>query len=517
MTNTVAHNEILIHQQRHNNSISRTVRSFYLAMVGALVIGTSSSTNAHSYLLQESNDPAVHNAKGLELFNSGKYEDAVKSYKAAIKLKKDYAEAHCNLGDVYFILKQFRQAVEAYKQAVKYQPNFPTAYNNLGTAHFKLREHKKAIEAFKTGIRLDPKMSSLYFNLGATYVERGNEKAALEQYKILKNIDAQQAQNLYLIITKPMAAVFDSTSSVRLNVIALDAQGNLVENLDSDDFQVIEHSIAQTSPSTNRNDFRIIDDNKPQSITTFSKEAYPLVYGLVVDTSGSMRTALQMVIDLSKTFIDDNRPEDETLLIRFIDSDSIEIIMDFTSDKGSLIEGLDTLYIEGGPSAVIDAVYLAAQRVAQYRPEHSPYLRRAMILITDGDERASYYTLNTLVDILRSIDIQIFTICLGKDESAGSQLNNTLTKGAVPLLTTLANETGGLAFFPKSVNELGSIAKQITAMSRTQYLIGYKPTNPAEPSTYRSLTVKIVDKPGRGKIGSVVRAGYSVPKAKPTP
>lgn len=516
MINPVAHNESL-KQQRHNNSFSRTLRSVYIGLVCALLLGTSPSTNARSVALQESTDAAVYNAKGLELFKSGRYEEAVNSYKEAIKLKKDYAEAHYNLGDVYFKLNQFKQAIDAYKLAVKYQPNFPTAYNNLGTAHFKLREHKKAIEAFKTGIRLDPKVSSLYFNLGATYVDRGNEKAAVEQYKILKNIDAQQAQKLYLIITKPLAGVFDATSGVRLNVIALDAQGNVVENLNPDDFQVIEHSIAQTSPSTNQNDLRIVDDNTPQSITTFSKEAYPLVYGLVVDTSGSMRTALQMTVDLSKAFVENNRPEDETLIVRFIDSDSIEIITDFTSDKRSLKEGLDTLYVEGGQSAVIDAVHLAAQRVAQYKPEHSPYLRRAMILITDGDERESYYTLNTLVEMLRAIDIQIFTICLGKDESDGSQLNNTLTQAAVPLLTTLAKETGGLAFFPKSASDLSSIAKRIMSMSRTQYLIEYKPTNPAEPSSYRSLTVKIVDKPGRGKIDSVVRAGYSVPKAKPTP
>lgn len=512
--------EFVIHQRRHNNSFSQTLRSAYLAiaMICALVTATlPPSTNAHEVVLQESSDPAVYNAKGLEQFNSGKYEDAVKSYKEAIRLKKDYAEAHYNLGDAYFKLNQFKQAVEAYKQALKYQPNSPNTYNNLGTAHFKLGEHKKATEAYKAAIRLDPKSGTSYYNLGATYVERGNTKSALEQYKILKSIDAQQAQKLYLIITKPMAGVFDLTSGVRLNVIALDAQGGLVENLTADDFQVIEQNIFQGGSANNRNDFQIVEYNTPQSITTFSKEAYPLVYGLLVDTSGSMRPALQEAVDLSKAFIDMNRAEDETLLVRFIDSDSIETVVDFTSAKSSLKEGLDTLYVEGGQSAVIDAVYVAAQRVAQYRPEHSPYLRRAVILITDGDERVSYYTRNTLVEMLRTIDVQIFTICLGKKEAKGSQLNYALARAAVPLLTTLANDTGGLAFFPKSVDELNSIAKQIMAMSRTQYLIGYKPAKPAEPLTYRRVTVKIVDKPGREKINSVVRPGYTVPEPKPTP
>ena len=476
------------------------VQSCYvsLCILSLLIFGLTPLTRANSVGLQEETDASVYNGKGVESFKSGKYEEAVKFYKQAIKLKKEYSEAYLNLGDAYFLVKQYKQSIEAYKDAIKYGLNSHAVYNKLGTAHFAIGEHSRAIDAYKKAIRLDPKISITYFNLGSTYVVRGNEKAALEQYKILKDLDAQLAHKLHVFIYKPLAPVLGADGIVRLNVIAIDGQGNPVSNLDQDDFQVLE-------------------DNIPQTITTFSKETYPLVYGLVLDTSGSMNAALEEAINVGKAIVNSNRPEDETILVRFVDSDKIETVLDFTSDKSSLQEGLDGLYVEAGQSAIIDAVYLAAQRLAQYKPENSTYLRRAIILITDGDERASYYTINNLVDLLRKIDIQIFAICLGKESAKSTQLNNKLVKNAVPLLTTLTNETGGQVFFPKSVAELTSVATQLLAASRTQYLIGYKPPAPGQPSTYRTLKVQVVDKAGRDRINSEARAGYTAVETTPVP
>src|SRR5712692_10541361 len=126
------------------NSIRpRLIHLFVVVFCLLLSPGSLTSTIGSSVELQDVSDAAVYNAKGLESYKSGNYPDAVKSYKQAVKLKKDYAEAHYNLGDAYFQLKQYKQAIEAYKQAVKYQSNFPTAYNNMGTAYFKLGEHKR--------------------------------------------------------------------------------------------------------------------------------------------------------------------------------------------------------------------------------------------------------------------------------------------------------------------------------------------------------------------------------------
>lgn len=482
------------------NSVRTRLTQLSILLLMCILVSTGLVNSAAGSLInpQEVNDAAAYNAKGLESYKSGNYEDAVKSYQQAVKLKKDYSEAYYNLGDAYFQLKQYKQAIEAYKQAIRYQSNFPTAYNNLGTTYYKVGEHKKAIEAYKEAIRLDPKSGSTYFNLGVTYVERGNEPAALDQYKILKTVDPQLAHKLYLLIYKPMAAVFGAVSGVRLNVIATDSQGTPVSDLNQEDFQVFEDSV-------------------PQRITSFSKEQFPLAYGLAIDTSATMRAALPQAIELSKAIIQSNRPNDETLLIRFVDSDKIETVQDFTADKNTLNDGLDTLYVEGGQSAILDAVYLSAQRVAQYRPGYTPYLRRAVILITDGDERVSFYRINDLVSLLRQIDVQIFAICLNKESAKSSQLNKNPAKGAVELLTTLTNETGGQAFFPKSVSELTTVIKQVTAMTRTQYLIGYKPAKAVEIATYRRVNVKIPDKGSPFRLSAAARAGYTVSEAKPLP
>jgi len=440
---------------------------------------------------QEGSDATASNAKGLELFGSGKFEEAVAAYKQAIKQKPDYSEAYYNLGDAYFQLSLYKDAIDAYKRAVKYQADFAATHNNMGTAYFKLGEHKKAIEAYKEAIRLSPKTAVTYYNLGATYLERGNKKAALEQHKILKALDPPLADKLHILIYTPMATVFDGVGT-RLSVIATDPQGFPVNDLQQEDFQVFE-------------------DGVPQTISSFSKEQVPLVYCLAIDTSGSMRTTLDLAVRTGMAIINTNAPNDETLLVRFVSSDKIETVQEFTSDQTALKKGLDTFYVEGGQSAILDAVYLTAQGVAKHKFTNSP-VRRAIILVTDGDERASYYTMDELLKLLRKLDVQLFAISLDKDDKKGATLNQNPLKRSVDLLAKLASETGGQAFFPKSLAELHVVITQMMDLIRTEYVIGYKPTNAVEVGGYRRVTVNITAKPGREKWSVLTRAGYVVPE-----
>jgi Ca-activated chloride channel family protein len=259
----------------------------------------------------------------------------------------------------------------------------------------------------------------------------------------------------------------------------------------------------------NQEDFQVFEDGLPQTISSFSKEQVPLLYGLAIDTSGSMRTTLDLAIGTCKAIIQANAPNDETLLVRFISSDKVETVQDFTSDQMALNKGLDALYIEGGQSAILDAVYLSAQRVAQYKFTNNP-LRRAIILITDGDERASYYSMEELLKLLRKIDVQLFAISLGKEDRKGATLNQNQLQRSVDLLTKLATETGGQVFFPKSVAELQGVINQMTNLIRTEYVIGYEPTNSVVDGRYRRVSVNIAAKPGREKWGALTRAGYVV-------
>lgn len=245
-----------------------------------------------------------------------------------------------------------------------------------------------------------------------------------------------------------------------------------------------------------QNDFHVFEDGVPQAIEAFTREDVPISYGLAVDTSGSLRSQLQSVIDAGKTIINSNKTGDETFLVRFISSDKIETVQDFTDNKELLMDGLDSFYVEGGQTAIIDAVYLSAEHVSEYhKGNESDRRRRALIVITDGEDRNSFYKQEQLFARLREEDVQIFVIGFVNelDKEAGLIRKSPRDK-AVNLINRLASETGGRAFFPESISELPQIANEIVRDLRTQYVISYNPTNKAQDGTYRAIKVT-VDQP----------------------
>ncbi|HEX5885478.1 MAG TPA: VWA domain-containing protein [Pyrinomonadaceae bacterium] len=245
-----------------------------------------------------------------------------------------------------------------------------------------------------------------------------------------------------------------------------------------------------------QNEFHVFEDGVPQKIESFTREDVPISYGLAVDTSGSLRSQLQSVIDAGKSIINSNKPGDETFLVRFISSDKIETVQDFTSNKELLMDGLDSFYVEGGQTAIIDAVYLSAEHVSEYRKgDEGDRRRRALIVITDGEDRNSFYKQEQLFARLREEDVQIFVIGFVNelDKEAGL-IRKSPREKAVNLIKKLASETGGRAFFPDSIAELPQIANEIIRDLRTQYVIAYNPTNKTPDGTFRAIKVT-VDQP----------------------
>ena len=249
-----------------------------------------------------------------------------------------------------------------------------------------------------------------------------------------------------------------------------------------------------------QNAFRVFEDGAPQPIETFSREEVPISYGLAVDTSGSLRSQLQSVIDAGKSIINANKPGDETFLVRFVSSDKIETVQDFTANKELLIDGLDSFYVEGGQTAVIDAVYLSAEHVSGYRRgDDGDRRRRALIVITDGEDRNSFYKQEQLFARLREEDVQIFVIGFVNElDKETGLIRKSPREKAVQLINKLATETGGRAFFPESLADLPGIANEIIRDLRTQYVIAYNPTNKTQDGTYRAIKVT-VDQPTSGE------------------
>ncbi|HKP35646.1 MAG TPA: VWA domain-containing protein [Pyrinomonadaceae bacterium] len=257
------------------------------------------------------------------------------------------------------------------------------------------------------------------------------------------------------------------------------------------------------------NEFKVFEDGVPQPIFSFTQEEVPVIYGMAVDTSGSLRPQFNQVIDAAKTIINSNKPGDETFLERFISSDKIETIQDFTASKDALLDGLDTLYIEGGQTAVIDGVYLAAQHIAEYKKgSGDDRRRRALIVVTDGEDRASYYQEADLFRHLREQDVQIYVIGFVNElEADRGLIRKSPRDKAINLINRLASETGGRAFFPQSISELPSVANEIVRDMRTQYVISYDPTNKAHDGSYRSIKVTVAQPPGSEKRIALTRSG----------
>jgi len=258
-----------------------------------------------------------------------------------------------------------------------------------------------------------------------------------------------------------------------------------------------------------KGEFHVFEDGVPQPIESFTREDVPISYGLAVDTSGSLRSQLQSVIDAGKTIVNSNKGGDETFLVRFISSDKIETVQDFTPNKELLMDGLDSLYVEGGQTAITDAVYLSAEHVSEYKKgDDSDRRRRALIVITDGEDRSSFYRQEQLFSRLREDDVQIFVIGFVNElDKEGNLIRKSPRDKAVTFINKLATETGGRAFFPGSVADLPAVADEIVRDLRTQYVISYNPTNKAHDGSYRAIKVAVDEPSGREKRIALTRTG----------
>jgi Ca-activated chloride channel family protein len=291
-----------------------------------------------------------------------------------------------------------------------------------------------------------------------------------------------------------------NTELVTLNVRVIDRNNRPIDNV-------------------RQNDFHVFEDGVSQPIESFTREEVPISYGLAVDTSGSLRAQLQSVIDAAKTIVNSNKSGDETFIIRFIDSSKIELRQDFTANKDSLIDTLDDFYIEGGQTAIIDAVYLAAEHVAEYKKgDDGDRRRRALIVVTDGEDRNSTYHEAQLFARLREEDVQIYVIGFVRElDKESGLIRKSPRDKAVNLINKLATETGGRAFFPESITELPQIANDIVRDLRTQYVIAYNPTNKMRDGSFRSIKVAVDDGANRDKRIALTRNGRLAPKGEAAP
>lgn len=284
---------------------------------------------------------------------------------------------------------------------------------------------------------------------------------------------------------------------VRLSLIVTDRFNHFVDDARQEEFQVLE-------------------GKAPQTISVFQRDERPVNFVIALDASGSFKDLLSYAIDATKMVLNGNRTGDETALIRFTDSNRIESVANFTSDTAALTDKLKLLKIEGGQSAVIDALYVAVQTAAEHHAGN-PAVRQAVVLISDGEDRASFYDEKDLVRLIQRTQVQVFVIGIVIELDDASPLIRTSPRAAAEsLLKRVAKESGGRVFLAQHPSELGKAAAEIVHDLHFQYALTYQSTNSDRRENFRKVEIKMVNATGPRSLTAIARPGYFINPPEPT-
>lgn len=246
--------------------------------------------------------------------------------------------------------------------------------------------------------------------------------------------------------------------------------------------------------------FSLSEDSVPQTITTFSTEDAPISVGVVFDSSGSMSNKIEESRQALIQFFQTANPQDQFFLIDF--ADEPRLLCSFT-DNIDKIEDAVTFLQAGGRTALLDAVYMA---LAQMR--YAKYQRRALLIISDGGDNHSRYSLRDVERVVREANVQIYGI--GLYNPAGDR--PTLAEQNGPqLLDQITESTGGKTFEIDDPDELADTATKIGIELRNEYVLGYAPTNHSANGKWRKIVVKLHPPPGLPPLTVSARQGYYGP------
>jgi Ca-activated chloride channel homolog len=246
-----------------------------------------------------------------------------------------------------------------------------------------------------------------------------------------------------------------------------------------------------------RDDFTVFEDGVKQTLLSFQHTDLPVSIGLVIDNSGSMYRKRPSVNKSALDLVLASNPQDEAFVVNF--SDEAFIDADLTSDPSKLRDGLAHIDSRGG-TALYDAVVASADHLV----EEGKRPKQVLVLITDGEDNAS--TLNLEQTIHRVQELSgpvIYTIGL----LFGDEMSRQEVRHARRALEMLSNETGGMAFFPKSIEEVDQIAAEVARDIRSQYTLGYRSTKPMSEPGFRRIEVKAEAK-GMSNLTVRTRTGY---------
>jgi len=245
--------------------------------------------------------------------------------------------------------------------------------------------------------------------------------------------------------------------------------------------------------SLDKGDFNVYEDGHPQTITSFRHEDIPVAMGIVIDNSGSMREKRQKVNAAALNLVRSSNPNDEVFIVNF--NDEYYLDQDFTSNINKLKEGLEKIEARGG-TALYDAVVASADHLKK----EARLEKKVIFVVTDGDDNESAETLEQAVRRLQGENgPTVYAIGILEAEEH--------PKHAKRALQIMSERTGGIAFFPKTLDEVDAISRTVAHDIRSQYTIGYRPTTPKSQGGYRQVKVDARSR-SYGKLTIRTKSGY---------
>lgn len=260
-----------------------------------------------------------------------------------------------------------------------------------------------------------------------------------------------------------------------------------------------------TVANLKRENFRVFQDDVEQSVSYFASDDAPVSIGLLFDASGSMHSKLQKSVDAVAQFLKTANREDEFFLIEF--NERPKLTVPFTADPDAIQERISRTRVFGRTS-LYDAVHLALEQMKKAQKT-----RKAIVVFSDGGDNRSRYSFREIKADLLEADVQLYTIGIFDPEvlDGGSRSTSPEEKAGPEVLAQLSEESGGMYFPVKNINDLPSISSYVGNQLRNQYLLGYSPGQIARDGKYHRFRVDVVPPAGLSNLRVFYRRGYHSP------
>jgi Ca-activated chloride channel family protein len=250
-------------------------------------------------------------------------------------------------------------------------------------------------------------------------------------------------------------------------------------------------------------DFAVFEDGVKQEVSFFTRDPLPLSVALLVDGSASMEEKLRVAQEAGIRFVRTLRPGDMGQIVQF--NDRASTLQDFTSDHAALEAALRRTQASGA-TVLYTALYVALKQMRSQGSPEAPR-RRAIVLLTDGEDTASSVDDEQVLELARQADVGVYVIALRTDHALERQ--RLAFAQATYFMTAVTRDTGGEAYFPSALSELDAVYARIADELRSQYTIGYTSSNEQRNGKWRHIVVRI---PAREELRVRHKLGYYAAK-----